>query len=414
MDSEVLLGYLHAAGFEIFHNTNKLSDYIIINTCGFIHDAKQESIDTILGYVNVLKDNDRSSLIVMGCLSERYKQQLQKEIPEVSCFYGVNQMKEIAGDIINDRINAKAFRQITTPSHYAYLKIAEGCNRKCSFCAIPLIKGRHISRTIENIIAEAENLSAKGVKEIILISQDLTYYGFDRYRSFKLVDLVSELTKISKLEWIRLQYLYPHNFPPDLLDVINTSEKVCNYLDIPLQHISERILKSMKRGVSQNETIDLLDKIRTNIPGAALRTTLISGYPGETESEHQELIEFVKKYQFDRLGVFAYSHEEDTSAFDLDDNVPEELKKERREEIMHTQESIALEKNRKRIGAKLKVLLDGKEGGFYVGRTQYDSPEVDNEVLIPAKYLDLVTGNFYDLIITAANTYDLFADIHSR
>ncbi len=412
VDSEVLMGQLEANNVSVTHQSDEDANIIVINTCGFIEDAKQESIDTIFQSVEAKKKGIIEKVFVMGCLSERYKSALKNEIHEVDGFFGVNELPDIIDSIgveykrekINNRI-------ITTPSHYAYLKIAEGCDRKCSFCAIPLIRGVHISKPIEVIVSEAKNLVAKGVKELILIAQDLTYYGIDIYKKQKLAQLITELEKIPGLEWIRLHYTYPTSFPNEVLDVIADSLKVCNYIDIPLQHINDNILKSMRRGISGDETRKLIDKIRRKIPNIAIRTTMMLGYPGETDENFLELSDFVQKYKFDRLGVFTYSAEEDTFANTLHDDVPQLIKQQRSDKIMEIQEKISLELNTKKIGKTFNVLFDREEGDYFVGRTEFDSPEVDNEVLVKKNESIIIPGNFYNVKIVKADYFDLFGQI---
>ena len=413
VDSEGLLGQLKAHGFEVLHESNENNyDTVIINTCGFIGDAKEESINTILQFAKARKKGIIQNLFVMGCLSERYKEDLKNEIPEVDQFFGINQFNEILTKLKSKKqFSITGGRIITTPSHYAYLKIADGCNNKCSFCAIPIIRGKHVSRSIEDIVKEANYLADKGVKEIILIAQDLTYYGIDNYKKRNITRLVEELLKIKKIEWIRLQYAYPTNFPMDLLDIMKHSPNVCKYLDISFQHVSDRILKSMKRRFTQKDSYDFIEKIREKIPGIALRTSLIVGYPGETEKEFNELISFIQTVRFDRLGVFKYSHEEDTEAFSLKDNISEKKKQERMEELMKIQQQISGELNTLKINKTLKIIIDRKEGEYYIGRTEFDSPEVDNEVLIKANEQKLIIGNFYNIKIESTDDFDLYGKI---
>ena len=411
VDSEVLMGQLEANDISVAHQSDEKSNIIVINTCGFIEDAKQESIDTILQYVEAKKKGIIEKVFVMGCLSERYKNALKKDIPEVDGFFGVTELPEIIDSVGAKHKKEFYNRIITTPSHYAYLKIAEGCDRKCSFCAIPLIRGKHISKPIEKIVSEAENLVAKGIKELILIAQDLTYYGIDIYKKQKLAQLITGLEKIPGLEWIRLHYTYPTSFPDEILDVIAASSKVCNYIDIPLQHITDNILKSMKRGISGDETKKLIDKIRRKIPNIAIRTTMMLGYPGETEKNFNELSDFVQKYKFDRLGVFTYSAEEDTFANTLNDDVPQLIKQQRADKIMEIQEKISFELNNQKIGKTFKVLFDKEEGDYFVGRTEFDSPEVDNEVLVKKHNSEIIPGNFYNVKIVKADYFDLFGQI---
>lgn len=398
--------------YQILHNTDQKADIVIINTCGFIGDAKEESIDTILAYAEQRKTGQIKKLIVMGCLSQRYKSFLEEEIHEVDAFYGVDQLKDVAAmikqkEVINIPEHYK--RNLSTPAHYAYLKISEGCDRNCSFCAIPLIRGKHISVPEDILIHEARQLAASGVKELILIAQDLTYYGIDLTGKRMLVQLIKALAEIDGIEWIRLQYTYPAGFPEELIELIAIHPKVCNYLDMPLQHINSDLLRSMKRGLDGEHTRELVRKIRQHIPDLAFRTTFIVGYPGETKEMFEELCDFVKEMRFERMGVFAYSAEEDTAAFELGDNVPEEVKQERVEMLMAIQQDIAMELNRQKIGSIQKVLIDRKEGDYYIGRTQYDSPEVDNEVIVTGQN-HLQTGNFYELSITGAEAFDLYAD----
>jgi ribosomal protein S12 methylthiotransferase len=411
VDSEVLMGQLEANDISVAHQSDEKSNIIVINTCGFIEDAKQESIDTILQYAEAKKKGIIDKVFVMGCLSERYKKVLKRDIPEVDGFFGVNELPEIIDSVGAKHKKEFYNRIITTPSHYAYLKIAEGCDRKCSFCAIPLIRGKHISKPIEKIVSEAKNLVTKGIKELILIAQDLTYYGIDIYQKQKLAQLIIELEKIPGLEWIRLHYTYPTSFPDEILDVIAASPKICNYIDIPLQHITDNILKSMKRGISGDETKKLIDKIRRKIPNIAIRTTMMLGYPGETEKNFNELSDFVQKYKFDRLGVFTYSAEEDTFANTLNDDVPQLIKQQRADKIMEIQEKISLELNNQKIGKTFKVLFDKEEGDYFVGRTEFDSPEVDNEVLVKKHNSEIIPGNFYNVIIVKADYFDLFGQI---
>lgn len=410
-DSEVLMHQLINGGYTVSHNAGNISGgTIIVNTCGFINDAKDESIDTILEFAEARKSNQIDQLFVMGCLSQRYQKQLREEIHEVDEFFGVadltNILARLKTDFKKDLIGEKT---ITTPGHYAYLKISEGCDRTCSFCAIPLIRGKHQSKPVETIVNEARFLASKGVKELILIAQDLTWYGLDIYQKRMLAELLRQLETVDGIQWIRLHYAYPAGFPEDVLRVMQSSKKICPYLDIPLQHISNRILKSMKRGHSADFAKKLINNIRTAIPGIAIRTTLIAGYPGETEEEFLELKTFVETFQFERLGVFAYSHEEDTAAFDLKDNISEEIKNERVAQIMEVQESISLQLNEKKVGKIFSTIIDRREGDYWIGRTAHDSPEIDNEVLIksPKK---LLIGNYYDIKITEALAFDLIGE----
>lgn len=412
-DSEVLLKQLDHAKFRISHDSPESHhDIVIINTCGFINDAKRESIETILTIVEAKKRGLVKQVIVTGCLSARYYEELKKEIPEVDAYFGVNNFNELLRFIGKDfRYELLSERILTTPSHFAYLKIAEGCNRKCSFCAIPLIRGKHISKPAENIIHEATLLAGKGVKELILIAQDLTYYGVDIYQKRKLAHLLEYLSTIKGIEWIRLQYAYPASFPKDVLKVMHNNKKICRYLDIPFQHINDRLLKSMNRGIDSKKTCQLIETIRKEVPGIAIRTSMIVGYPGETEKEFNELLNFVDDVKFDRLGVFTYSHEESTKAYKLEDNVSGRTKKQRADRLMQLQETISLKKNEALIGKTIKVIVDRKEGGYFIGRTEFDSPEVDNEVLISAPETSVITGQFISVKITGAESYDLFGEL---
>jgi ribosomal protein S12 methylthiotransferase len=413
VDSEVLMGQLKAGHIDVAHESDSPADVVVINTCGFINDAKEESIDTILRYAEAKKQGLVGKVYVMGCLSQRYRKELEAELLEVDGFYGVNDLPKILKDLgVDYRKELVGERLLTTPGHYAYLKISEGCNKKCSFCAIPLIRGKHISRPIEELVHEASHLAGKGVKELILIAQDLTFYGYDLYRQRKLGDLLEALSEIDGIEWIRLHYAYPSDFPEELVDIMAGNPKICNYLDIPLQHISDDILRSMNRGVTGRRTIQLLEDLKSKIPGIAIRTTLITGYPNETEEHFEELKTFVREQRFDRLGVFTYSPEEKTSAYYLKDTVPEDVKQARMEEIMAIQQEISLEKNLEKVGMVLKVLVDRKEGEHYVGRSEYDSPEVDNEILISSD-INLEPGNFYKVEITRADFFDLYGKIIS-
>jgi ribosomal protein S12 methylthiotransferase len=412
VDSEVLMGQLKLNNISVLRDGEKgREDSVIINTCGFINDAKEESIETILGFIEAKKDGKLKQVYVMGCLSERFKEPLQKEIPEVDEYFGVRDMAEIVTRMgAAYRKELLGERYLTTPNHYAYLKIAEGCDRTCSFCAIPGIRGKHISRPVEDIVDEAKKLAAQGVKELLLISQDLTYYGIDLYKKQMLPELVTLLSDLKLFTWIRLHYLFPTTFPEPLLDVMSSRPDVCNYVDIPLQHISDRILKSMRRGVDKKGTTKLMDEFRKQLPGAAVRTAFIVGYPGETEEEFEELKTFVRDTKFDRVGVFTYSHEEDTNAFGLVDDVPAEIKQQRAAEIMEIQEGISQQLNQLKIGKSFNVLIDRTEGDFYIARTEFDSPEVDNEVLIKDT-TKLKIGEFYNVKITGADAFDLYAEV---
>ena len=408
-DSEVLMGQLKAGGKEVVHE--KEGNIVVINTCGFINNAKEESINTILDYVQQKEAGLVDKVFVMGCLSERYKPDLEKEIPDVDQYFGTSELpallKVLGADYKHELIGE---RLTTTPKNYAYLKISEGCDRPCSFCAIPLMRGAHISTPIEDLVTEAEKLAAKGVKELILIAQDITYYGLDLYKKRALADLLRALVKVEGIEWIRIHYAFPTGFPMDVLEVMKTEPKICNYLDIPLQHISDKILTSMKRGTTQEKTTKLLKKFREAVPEMAIRTTLIVGYPGETEEDFQALKDFVKAMRFDRLGCFTYSHEENTTAYELADDVPEEVKLQRANEIMELQSQISWELNQAKVGKVFRCLIDRKEGNYFVGRTEYDSPDVDNEVLIDAKKHYVKIGDFTDVKITEAADYDLYGE----
>ena len=408
-DSEVLMGQLKAGGKEVVHE--KEGNIVVINTCGFINNAKEESINTILDYVQQKEAGLVDKVFVMGCLSERYKPDLEKEIPDVDQYFGTSELpallKVLGADYKHELIGE---RLTTTPKNYAYLKISEGCDRPCSFCAIPLMRGAHISTPIEDLVTEAEKLAAKGVKELILIAQDITYYGLDLYKKRALADLLRALVKVEGIEWIRIHYAFPTGFPMDVLEVMKTEPKICNYLDIPLQHISDKILTSMKRGTTQEKTTKLLNKFREAVPEMAIRTTLIVGYPGETEEDFQALKDFVKAMRFDRLGCFTYSHEENTTAYELADDVPEEVKLQRANEIMELQSQISWELNQAKVGKVFRCLIDRKEGNYFVGRTEYDSPDVDNEVLIDAKKHYVKIGDFSDVKIIEAADYDLYGE----
>ncbi len=439
VDSERLAASLSHC-YDIKHDSDKKSDVVIINTCGFIGDAKEESIDTILEYAELRKTNKIKKLYVMGCLSQRYRKELQNEIHEVDGFFGVESVSLIAEDILKterlkdvetqrlrdsencsdlvtqrlgDSVTLKYNheRVLSTPSHYAYLKISEGCNRRCAFCAIPLIRGEHVSVPMEDLIKEAELLAKKGVKELILIAQDLTYYGRDIDGQFHIVELVKRVLEIKEFEWIRLHYGYPQGFPDELLDMMNNEPRICNYIDLPLQHISTPILKNMRRGVDKEQTINFVKNARNRVPGIAFRTTFIVGFPGETEEQFEELCDFVREMKFERAGVFAYSAEEGTPAYEMEDDVPEEVKQERVDTIMAIQQNISLETNEKRVGTIEKVLIDRIEGDYYIGRTQYDSPEVDDEILISVDEAELNIGDFVNVKLTKADYFDLYGEI---
>jgi len=410
VDSEKLLRQIKAAGYSVAYDPMaENADTVIINTCGFINDAKEESIDTILRFVKAGSEGRIRKLYVMGCLSERYRDELIKEIPEVDRYFGVNSMQEILDELeTKTRPELLSDRVLTGPSHYAYLKVSEGCDRKCAFCAIPLIRGKHVSRKMEDIIGEAEILARQGVRELILIAQDLSYYGLDLYGKRELPRLLCGLLSIDAFEWIRLHYLYPAGFPKPLISLMRDNPKICSYIDIPIQHISDRMLKIMKRSHDAAATRDLLHGIRRDYPEAAVRTTLIAGHPGETEADYLELRDFVSEYRFDRLGVFAYSHEEGTWSGDkYPDDVPDDIKESRVSELMAIQQSISAELNESKTGRVLKTVIDRREGAYYVGRTEYDSPEVDNEVLINSEK-ELIPGSFYRIHITGAAEFALF------
>lgn len=410
VDSEVLMGQLQAGGKEVVHEDR--GDIVVINTCGFIDNAKEESVNTILDAVEAKERGEIEKVYVMGCLSERYKPDLEREIPNVDQYFGTRDLplllKQLGADYKHELVGE---RLTTTPKHFAYLKISEGCDRPCSFCAIPLMRGGHVSKPIENLVMEAENLARKGTKELILIAQDLTYYGLDIYKKRALADLLLRLVKVEGIEWIRLHYAFPSGFPEDVLEVIKNEPKVCNYIDIPLQHINSDLLKSMKRGTTHEKTDALLAKFREKVPDMAIRTTLIVGYPGETEERFQELKAWVAEQRFDRLGCFTYSHEENTSAYQLVDDVPQEVKEARVEEIMELQSQISWEKNQEKIGKVFKCIFDRKEGNYYVGRTEFDSPDVDNTVLVPAENTYISIGDFAEVKISAAEEFDLYGEL---
>lgn len=410
VDSEKLLYQLKRNGHETVHNSGKYAEAIIINTCGFILDAKTESIDTILNYVRSKKEGLIKKLVVMGCLSERYRETLKEEIPEVDGIFGVNDIQDIISFFNgNYYVNSLYKRIISSPAHYAYLKISEGCNRKCAFCAIPSIRGKQVSLPIESLVKEAEEIASRGAREIILIAQELSSYGMDIYRRRALPELLHELIKIQSIEWIRLHYIYPDNFPArEIIDLMKRYPQICRYLDIPVQHASDPVLKRMRRGHNREDIEKIIGLFRKEIPEISVRTTVITGFPGETEEDFETLKEFVKNTRFDRLGVFSYSHEEGTPAFSLEEDVPPEVKESRLEEIMKIQEEISLQANLNKVGSKLKVLIDRQEGEFYVGRSEFDSPEVDNEVLIPAESSDLKIGEFYEVKIYDAIEYDVY------
>lgn len=411
-DSEVLMGQLRANKIDVEHETGgDDASIVVINTCGFIDNAKQESIDTILDFAAAKKKGRVDKLFVTGCLSERYKEDLEKDIPEVDAYFGTRDLprllKALNADYKHELVGE---RLITTPRHYAYFKISEGCDRPCSFCAIPLMRGKHVSTPIEDLVTEAKRLAAAGTRELLLIAQDSTYYGLDLYGKRRLADLLRALSDVPGIGWIRLHYAFPAGFPADVLDVMRERDNICKYLDMPLQHITDKMLASMRRGTTKAKTEELVAMIRDKVPGIALRTTLIAGYPGETEADHEETLEWVRKTKFDRLGVFQYSHEENTHAYSLPDDVPAKEKKRRAEAVMAAQQPISLAINASRIGKVVKVLVDRKEGKHFIGRTEQDSPEVDNEVLIPAASHYLRVGDFAGIKITGAEEYDLVGE----
>ena len=414
VDSEVLMGQLQANDFDVTHEATKSdANIVIINTCGFIDNAKQESIDTILRYAEEKEAGRLDKLYVTGCLSQRYKDELEVEIPQVDAYFGTlelpQMLKVLNADYKHELVGE---RLLTTPRHYAYFKIAEGCNRPCSFCAIPLMRGKHIDRTMDDLVRDAARLATQGTKELILIAQDLTYYGLQAYGERKLPELLRRLSDVNGIDWIRLQYAYPSQFPLEALDVMAERANICKYLDMPLQHGSDNMLKAMRRGITRRRTSELVDTIRQRVPGIALRTTLIAGHPGETAADFEEMYEFVRQTRFERLGIFTYSHEDNTHAYTLEDNVPADLKQERADAIMELQQSISLELNEARVGQTYKVLFDRKESGHFVGRTEFDSPEVDNEVLVPVEKNTFVRlGDFANVKITSATDFDLYGQL---
>lgn len=412
-DSEVLMAQLKANKYEVVHeNDDGDSSVVIINTCGFIDNAKQESIDTILQWSDAKENGQVDKVYVTGCLSQRYKPDLEKEIPNIDGYFGTRDLprllKTLKADYKHELVGE---RLLTTPNHFAYFKIAEGCDRPCSFCAIPLMRGKHVSTPIEELVKRAQGLAAQGVKELILIAQDLTYYGLDLYKKRELARLLEELSEVEGIEWIRLHYAFPSGFPMDVIDVMTRKPNICNYLDIPLQHASTRMLKAMRRGITREKTTELIRTIREQAPGIAIRTTLISGYPGESEEDQAEMLEWVAEMRFDRLGVFTYSHEEDTHAHNFEDDVPETVKQKRAEEIMELQSGISYEINLEKVGKTFRVMIDRVEGDNYIGRTEADSPEVDNEVVIPKASGYARIGDFADVKITGAEPYDLFGEL---
>lgn len=412
VDSEVLLTQLRGNGIEVDHESKKDdANIVVINTCGFIDNAKQESIDTILRYVDAKEEGIVEKVYVTGCLSERYKDDLEKEIPDVDAWFGTRDLSRLLKQLnANYKQELVGERILTNPSHFAYLKISEGCDRPCSFCAIPLMRGKHVSKPIEELVLEAKNLAKKGTKELLLIAQDSTYYGLDLYKKRSLADLLKHLSDVEGIEWIRLHYAFPAGFPLDALNVMAERANICKYIDIPLQHGSTRMLQIMRRGITREKTESLLDTIREKVPGIAIRTTLIAGHPGETEADVEETLRFVEKSRFDRLGVFGYSHEENTHSHSMPDDIPAEVKQERVDQIMELQQGISLELNQQKIGKEYKILIDRKEDGNFVGRTEYDSPEVDNEVMLDAKKNYLRIGDFVQAKVVQATEFDLVAE----
>ena len=408
-DSEVLMGQLKASGKEVVHEQD--GNIVVINTCGFINNAKEESINTILEYVDKKENGLVDKVFVTGCLSERYRPDLEKEIPNVDQYFGTTDLplllKALGADYKHELLGE---RLTTTPKNYAYLKIAEGCDRPCSFCAIPIMRGKHVSQSIEKLVKEAEGLAKNGVKELILIAQDLTYYGLDLYKKRNLAELLENLVKVDGIEWIRLHYAFPTGFPMDVLDLMQHEPKICNYIDIPLQHISDTILKSMRRGTTKAKTTKLLQDFRAAVPGITIRTTLIVGYPGETQEDFETMRDWVQEMKFERLGCFAYSHEENTHAYLLEDNVPEEVKQARAAEIMDLQSQISWDLNQEKVGLTFKCIIDRKEGQYFIGRTEFDSPDVDNEVLIDASTFYVKTGEFVNVKIIDASEFDLYGE----
>jgi len=410
-DSEVMMAQLKANSFEVEHESSERdAEIVVINTCGFIDNAKEESINTILAWAKEKSKGNVDKLYVTGCLSERYKPELEKDIPEVDAFFGTRELpkllKTLKADYKQELIGE---RLLTTPSHYAYFKISEGCDRPCSFCAIPLMRGKHISTPMDQLVSNAKKLAANGTKELILIAQDLTYYGLDIYKDRKLADLVRQLSDVDGIEWIRLQYAFPSGFPMEVLDVMNERSNVCKYLDMPLQHGTTKMLQAMRRGITREKTDALIDTIRQKVPDIALRTTLIAGYPGETAADFDEMLNWVEKTRFDRLGIFTYSHEENTHAYLAKDDVPAKTKKKRADQVMEVQSHISYDLNQTKVGQKMKVLIDRMEGGQFIGRSEFDSPEVDNEVIIEGKEHYLRIGDFAEVMIEKAEHYDLFA-----
>ena len=412
-DSEVMMAQLQANKFEVEHeSTSDDAEIVIINTCGFIDNAKEESINTIVQYADAKAAGLVSKVYVTGCLSQRYKDDLEKEIPEVDAYFGTRELprllKTLKADYKHELVGE---RLLTTPNHFAYFKIAEGCDRPCSFCAIPLMRGKHVSTPIEDLVKQAKSLAAKGVKELMLIAQDLTYYGLDIYKKRALAELLEALSEVEGIEWIKLHYAFPSGFPMDVLDVMKAKPNICNYLDMPLQHGSTSMLKAMRRGITREKTEELVNKIRETVPGIAIRTTLIAGYPGETEQDFEEMLQFVKDMRFERLGIFTYSHEENTHAYNFEDDVPEEVKRMRADKVMEIQSDISFDLNQEKIGKTYKVLFDRVEGDYFIGRTEFDSPEVDNEVLVKKADYFVRLGDYANVKITSAEHYDLFGDV---
>jgi len=414
VDSEVLMGQLKANKFDVEHEgTGDDHQIVIINTCGFVDNAKQESIDTILRYVQAKKDGDVEKVYVTGCLSERYKKDLEKEIPEVDAYFGTRELPKILKTLKADyKHELVGERLLTTPQHYAYFKISEGCDRPCSFCAIPLMRGKHVSVEMDELVNRAKTLATKGTKELLLIAQDLTYYGLDIYKKRELANLLAKLSDVEGIDWLRLHYAFPNGFPMEVLDIMKSKSNVCNYLDMPLQHISDNMLTSMRRGITKQKTIDLVNKIRDKVPGIAIRTTLIAGYPGETEKDHEEMLNWVAESKFERLGIFTYSHEENTHAHLLKDDVSEKLKRKRADAVMALQQEISYKLNQQKVGQTYKVLFDRKEGEYFIGRSEFDSPDVDNEVLVKAVGDTFARiGDFANVKITEANDFDLYGEL---
>jgi ribosomal protein S12 methylthiotransferase len=413
-DSEIMMAQLQANKFTVEHEAQQDdSEIVIINTCGFIDNAKQESIDTIIRYADAKAEGLVEKVYVTGCLSERYKEELKTDIPEIDGYFGTRDLPRLLKTLKADyKKELVGERLLTTPSHYAYFKIAEGCDRPCSFCAIPLMRGKHVSTPIDQLVDNAKSLAGQGVKELMLIAQDLTYYGLDIYKKRNLAELLDKLSDVNGIDWIRLHYAFPSGFPMDVLDVMKERDNICNYLDMPLQHGSTAMLKAMKRGITREKTEDLIAKIRAKVPGIALRTTLISGFPGETDADFQEMYDWVEKSRFERLGIFTYSHEENTSAYALEDNVPAEVKQERADIIMDLQAGISHELNQAKVGKTFKVLFDKAEGDYFIGRTEFDSPEVDNEVLVKISEENHIrVGDFANVKITSADHYDLYGNV---